>query len=85
MAFKVFYAWQSDRPNNLCRNLIRKALDKAAALLSEDLTIEEANRSVLIDQDTQGVPGSPGVAETILEKIRSCDAFAPVAGTMLVG
>lgn len=77
MAFKVFYAWQSDRPNNLCRGLIRQALDRAAAILNEDLTIEDAERSVQIDQDTQGVPGSPGVADTILEKIRSCDAFVP--------
>lgn len=77
MPFKVFYAWQSDRPNNVCRGLIRKALDKAAIRLNAALSIEEADRSVEIDQDTQGVPGSPAVAETILEKIRSCDAFVP--------
>ncbi|MCH9694152.1 MAG: nucleotide-binding protein [Gammaproteobacteria bacterium] len=28
-----------------------------------------------IDRDTSGVPGAPNISETILEKIRSCDAF----------
>lgn len=75
MAFKVFYAWQSDRPNNLCRGLIRRALDDAATKLNAALEIEDANRQVEIDQDTQGVSGSPPIAETILDKIRTCDAF----------
>lgn len=75
MAFKVFYAWQSDRPNNLCRGLIRRALDNAAKKLNAALEIEDANRQVEIDQDTQDVSGSPSIAETILNKIRTCDAF----------
>lgn len=74
MAFKVFYAWQRDQPNNLCRDLIRRALDKAAKELNAELEVEDAVR-VEIDQDTQGVAGSPSIAETILEKIRTCDAF----------
>ncbi len=77
MAFKVFYAWQHDRPNNLCRGLIRRALDQAKAQLNDELEIEDALREVEIDQDTQGVAGSPPIAETILEKIRNCDAFVP--------
>lgn len=75
MAFKVFYAWQSNRPNNLCRGLIRRALDSAAKKLNAALEIEDANRQVEIDQDTQDVSGSPSIAETILKKIRTCDAF----------
>ena len=58
----------------LCRSLIRKALDDAAEILQDDLTVDDAPR-VEIDQDTQGKPGSPPVAETILQKIRECDAF----------
>lgn len=77
MPFKVFYAWQSDRPNNLCRGLIRHALDKAAKELNADLEVEDADRQVEIDQDTQGVTGSPSIAETILEKIRDSDVFIP--------
>ena len=76
MVFKVFYAWQSDRPNSLCRGLIRGALDQAMKTLNAELDIEEADR-VEIDQDIAGVPGSPNIAETILRKIRDCDAFVP--------
>lgn len=74
MPFKVFYAWQSDRPPNLCRSLIRQALDAAAVELNENLEIEDADR-VEIDQDTQGVSGSPSIAETIFEKITTSDVF----------
>lgn len=77
MAFRVFYAWQSDRPNSLCRTLIRRSLEQAAKELNANLDIEDAHREVLIDQDTQGVPGSPPLAETILQKIRECDVFVP--------
>ena len=76
MTFKVFYAWQSDSPKNLGKNLIRKALDDAARQLNADLEVREAIRGEIeIDQDTQSVSGSPPVAETILQKIPECDAF----------
>ncbi len=75
MTFKVFYAWQSDRPNNLCRGLIKKALEKAVSDLNSDPVIDDAGREIEIDQDTQGVAGSPSIAETIFEKIRKCDVF----------
>ena len=75
-AFRIFYAWQSDRPAKLCRSLVRKALDDAAEQLRDDLTIVDAPLvEVEIDQDTQGKAGSPPVAETILQKIRESDAF----------
>ena len=70
--FKVFYAWQSNRPNNLCRSLIRKALDEAQKQLDHDPDLQKA---VEIDQDTQDTPGSPAVADTILQKIRGCSVF----------
>ncbi len=75
-ALRIFYAWQSDRPANLCRSLIRKALDDAAKLIRDGLDIQDAQRiDVEIDQDMQGEAGSPPVAETILQKIRESDAF----------
>ncbi len=74
--FRIFYAWQSDRPANLCRSLIRNALDEAKKQIQANLAIDEARRiDVEIDQDTQGKPGSPPVAETIFRKIRESDAF----------
>ena len=73
-AFKIFYAWQSDRPAELCRSLVRKALDDVAEQLRDDLAIEDAP-DIAIGQDTQGKAGSPPVADTILQKIRESDAF----------
>ena len=70
MAFTVFYAWQSDRDPHLCKDLIREALDEAKAKLSQETGIE-----VEIDQDTQGVTGSPSMPDTILEKIAKCGAL----------
>ncbi|MES2167881.1 MAG: hypothetical protein V4458_12755 [Pseudomonadota bacterium] len=69
----VFYAWQGDRPNNLNRSFIEKALDDAA----KKFNAASASIKIEIDQDTQGVPGTPPVSETILSKISSCDIFLP--------
>ncbi|MCY4497385.1 MAG: hypothetical protein OXC14_08885 [Rhodospirillaceae bacterium] len=69
MTFTVFYAWQSDRDASLCKNLIREALDKAAVELVQELGID-----VVIDQDTQDVPGSPSIPDTILAKIAAIEA-----------
>lgn len=68
----IFYAWQSDAPNNVNRGFIRKALDQAIAALNDELDVDE---SLDVDQDTQGVPGSPPIAETILRKIDECELF----------
>ena len=70
--FTIFYAWQSDHPGNQCRNLIRDAADEAARRLTDDPTIPF---DVEIDQDTQDVPGLCDIPATILEKIRTADAF----------
>ena len=64
MAFTIFYAWQSDRDERLCKDLIREALDETATELRQELDID-----IVIDQDTQDVPGSPSIPEIILRKI----------------
>ena len=74
MPLSVFYSWQSDLPNTLNRGLIRKALDEAIHAINADLDVEEAIR---VDQDTEGVPGSPPITETILKKIEECSVFVP--------
>src|SRR5262245_44114293 len=73
MPINVFFSWQSDQPHN--RNFIRSALSQAIKELRQDSTLDEAQRDIVVDQDTQGVPGSPSVAETILGKIRLADVF----------
>jgi hypothetical protein len=73
MSVKIFYSWQSDQPQN--RAFVRSAIGAAIKELRQDLSLEEAQRDIVADQDTQGVPGSPGIAEAILTKIRAADVF----------
>ena len=72
----IFYSWQSDAPNSVNRNFVRQALEAAAKNLSGSAgaDVEDAVR---LDQDTQGVAGSPAIVDTILAKIAACDVFVP--------
>ena len=70
--FTVFYAWQSDHPGNHCKHLIREAADQAASRITGDSNIPF---KVVIDQDTQDVPGLCDIPATILAKIDKSDAF----------
>jgi hypothetical protein len=81
----VFYSWQSDSPADLNRSFIEMALQEALKRLPADATLENALRdaTVELDKDTQGVPGSPPVVDTILRKIEGCAAF--VADLSFVG
>src|SRR6266446_241494 len=76
-AATVFYSWQSDTPAKLNRSFIEKALDAAIKRIKSDATLEPAVRGteLAVDKDTQGVPGSPPIAQTILAKIDDCVAF----------
>jgi len=73
MPIKIFYSWQSDQKQN--RRFIRSALDQAIDELRQDLTLEEASRDIVADQDTAGLPGSPAIADAILQKIRKAEVF----------
>lgn len=81
----VFYSWQSDSPSNLNRNFIEKALLEVLKRLHSDATLENALRDATLelDKDTQGIAGSPPIAETILRKIEDCAVF--VADLSFVG
>jgi len=72
--FVVFYAWQSDRPAEITRALIREALETAASAITNDASV---STRVLIDSDTQCVLGHVPVIDTIIEKIHATDAFVP--------
>jgi hypothetical protein len=69
---KVFYAWQSDLPPAANRNFILSALEAAAESLRRDKSLEV---EPVVDRDTQGVPGSPDISATILEKIDQAAVF----------
>lgn len=81
----IFYSWQSDTPSTVNRSFIEEALNEAIDRLKSDATVEPAVRETIIklDKDTQGVPGSPPIADTILLKIEICAGF--VADLTLVG
>jgi len=66
----IFYSWQSDLSNNTNRTFIETALQRAVKELAQDPEIQESPR---VDRDTSGVPGTPDIANAILEKIEAAD------------
>lgn len=77
---KVFWAWQSDTPRKIGRFFVRDVLNAAIKQLRDDLeVVEPTEREVRdaldLDHDRKGVPGSPDLARTILEKIEAAAVF----------
>jgi hypothetical protein len=72
MITTVFYSWQSDRPPDLCRYLIRDAAQEALKPLTPAAAFDPSPR---LDHDTQGEAGMPELAATILEKIQRAGFF----------
>jgi hypothetical protein len=78
MKTTLFFSWQTDTPSREGRNFIEKALRNAIKKIASDTNVEEAIREELgMDKDTQGVPGSPAIVETILKKIDNSTIFLP--------
>lgn len=78
MPDKIFYSWQSDRPNKTNRGFIEDALARAIRNLGRDRDeIYAPPRDLELDKDTKGIPGSPPVADTIFRKIEECAVFVP--------
>jgi hypothetical protein len=74
----IFFSWQSDRPTRVCRNFIENALNEAIRRIAADASVEKAERDDLaVDRDTQNVPGSPPIFDTILIKIENAIIFVP--------
>jgi len=72
MDITIFYAWQSDRPGNVNRYLIRDAAKEACERITED---ESNEWNLDLDSDTKGVAGMCDIPNTILKKIKKCDIF----------
>lgn len=68
----VFWSWQSDRSERETRHLIREALVVALDRLTGESDIEER---LEIDHDTRGLPGSPDIVASILDKIDAASVF----------
>ena len=81
---KIFWSWQSDTPGKTGRHFIRGVIEDALTQLALGDELDEPVRENLhLDHDRKGVPGSPDLAQTILEKIRDSAVF--VADVTLVG
>lgn len=72
MPFTVFYAWQSDRDERVCRYFIRDAAEAAIKKLAKKYSVEDAPA---FDHATEGESGLVHIAETIKRKIRECGAI----------
>lgn len=73
----VFWSWQSDQPRKITRDVIEAALTAAIHELNADVVAadREDDDVLQLDKDTQGIPGSPDITETILRKIDEASAF----------
>jgi hypothetical protein len=80
---KIFWSWQSDRSQNVCKHFVRQALDEAVKHLSETPEINDSKRpieqedtaDISVDQDTQGEAGMVDISATILKKIEQSAVF----------
>jgi len=75
-SMKIFWSWQSDLPGKISRHFVREALEDAVDALNEERSVYEPERpEASLDHDRKGVPGSPDLANIILEKIRGSEVF----------
>jgi len=72
MEKKIFYSWQSDLPNTTNRGFIQACLEEAIKELKND---QELQLEIALDRDTDGVPGSPDIGQTIFSKIDLAAVF----------
>jgi hypothetical protein len=77
MSNTIFFSWQVDTEPREGRNLIERALERAASRIAADTTVEEAVREFTVDRDTKGVAGSPAIVDTIFRKIDNSAVFVP--------
>jgi hypothetical protein len=68
----VFYSWQSWTDPAANRNFIEDCLERAIKEIGKD---DSLKLDPVIDRDTQNVPGSADIANTILGKVAEADVF----------
>lgn len=72
--FRIFFSWQSDLDADKTRTFIGECIKKSGNL---------SGVSVILDEDTRDLPGSPDIVKTIFAKIDKCDLF--IADVSIVG
>lgn len=81
---RIFYSWQLDTARKANKDFIHDALNDAIQKIRDETELDLPDRQdVHLDQDTQGVMGSPTIAQVILDKISKTDVF--IADVSLVG
>ncbi|UWX68069.1 hypothetical protein NZD85_05570 [Empedobacter stercoris] len=73
MEIRIFYSWQSSTNKNLNRFFIKKCVDKAVKRI-EDIEIYK-NFKFIVEDSTQGLPGSPSIADSIYDRIKKSHIF----------
>ena len=77
MPTTIFFSWQADTETRSGRNLVERAVERAASRIGADTEVEEAVREIAVDRDTKNVPGSPPIVDTIFRKIDNAGVFVP--------
>jgi hypothetical protein len=78
---KIFWSWQSNTPGKTGLHFVRDVLQvvvdelKRSSLEIDEPTDRESREALHLDQDRQGVSGSPDLARVILEKIEQSVMF----------
>jgi len=68
----IFYSWQSDLPNSTNRSFIESVIRK---VISDFKKTTPFSIEFSLDRDTNEVPGTPDIADTILKKITKASLF----------
>ncbi|MBL7841411.1 MAG: hypothetical protein JNJ75_14815 [Cyclobacteriaceae bacterium] len=72
MIKQIFYSWQSDLPNATNRSFIEDCIKATIKQLKNDTSFL---LEVALDKDTQGLTGTPDIANSIFDKISRSDIF----------
>jgi hypothetical protein len=72
---RVFFAWQSDLPAKFTRNAIRSSLNATVTRIANDEEGPAYGKTIILDEATRDVPGSPNIPEEIKKKILASDIF----------
>ncbi len=75
MARTVFLSWQDDTDKKNGHYFLKAVLKEVCEQIQGDTSLDEADRDVMPDSDTQGVPGHTLIIPTILEKIDAASVF----------
>jgi len=80
----IFYAWQSDKPEETNKEFILETLKDVVKEINKKLSESSDDFDELkLDYDTKNTPGSPPITDIILGKIKGCNVF--VSDLSIVG